>query len=230
MSLHSSCAAAVKLQVAFQLCYDPAGQLQPSCMVAIQLCYHLVQLRPPHGAGTPPRARSPSVAPDAGEGRPARALCPPGTGKTRGAISKSRLKPKSSRYRREKQAGELPPPPLPPPGESPGPGAGPSRAGPSAGSRSARAAVSSATGRDSTGCGGTAEPQPCPSPADEVPPCSKAPCLPRGSCSTTGSVSSRGSGSSRGHGSGRSRTPAERGEGAGHGRRTGAPCPPREKR
>ncbi|XP_058674973.1 roundabout homolog 3 [Ammospiza caudacuta] len=169
----------------------------------------LLPRRPPHGVGTPPRARSPSVAPDAGEGRPARALCPPGTGKTRGAISKSRLKPKSSRYRREKQTGELPPPPLPPPGESPGPGAGPEPSG-------AERRVPQRPGRD------------------EVPPYSKAPCLPRGpvsgSCSTTGSVSSRGSGSSRGHGSGRSRTPAERGEGTGHGRRTGAPCPPREKR
>ncbi|KAL9825753.1 roundabout homolog 3 isoform 3-T3 [Geothlypis trichas] len=84
----------------------------------------LLPRRPPHGVGTPPQARSPSATPDASEGRPPRALCPAGTGKTRGAISKSRLKPKSSRYRREKQTGELPPPPLPPPGETPGPCAG----------------------------------------------------------------------------------------------------------
>nr|XP_054503372.1 roundabout homolog 3 [Agelaius phoeniceus] len=169
----------------------------------------LLPRRPPHGVGTPPQARSPSVTPDASEGRPPRALCPPGTGKTRAVISKSRLKPKSSRYRREKQTGELPPPPLPPPGETPGPCAGPEPSG-------AERRVPQRPARD------------------EVTPYSKASCLPRGqvsgSCSTTGSVSSRGSGSSRGHGSGRSRTPGDRGDGTGHGRRPGAPFPPQEKR
>ncbi|XP_063273830.1 roundabout homolog 3 [Prinia subflava] len=170
----------------------------------------LLPRRHPQGVSTPPQAPSPSVTPDASEGRPPRARCPPGTGKTRGAISKSRLKPKCSRYRREKQMGELPPPPLPPPGESPGPCA---ELEPGGAERRVR-----------------------PARGDEVTPYSKPSCLPRGqvsgSCSTTGSVSSRGSSSSRGHGSGRSRTPGDRGEGTGHCRRPGAPlpCPPQEKR
>ncbi|XP_064253699.1 roundabout homolog 3 [Passer domesticus] len=172
----------------------------------------LLPRRPPHGVSTPPQAPSPSVTPDASEGHPPRALCPPGTGKTRGVISKSRLKPKCSRYRREKQTGELPPPPLPPPGESPGPAAGLEPSG------AERRAI------------------PRPPRGDEVGPCSRASGRHRGqvsgSCSTTGSVSSRGSSGSRGHGSGRSRTPGDRGEGTGHGRRPGAPlpCPPQEKR
>ncbi|RMB92078.1 hypothetical protein DUI87_31607 [Hirundo rustica rustica] len=66
----------------------------------------LLPRRPPHGVSTPPQAPSPSVTPDAGEGHPPRARCPPGTGKTRGVTSKSRLKPKCSRYRREKQMGD----------------------------------------------------------------------------------------------------------------------------
>ncbi|XP_053819431.1 roundabout homolog 3 [Vidua chalybeata] len=172
----------------------------------------LLPRRPPHGVSTPPQAPSPSVTPDASEGHPPRALCPPGTGKTRGVISKSRLKPKCSRYRREKQMGDLPPPPLPPPGETPGPCPELEPSG----------AERRVTHRPPRG--------------DEVTPYSKPSCLPRGqvsgSCSTTGSVSSRGSSSSRGHGSGRSRTPGDRGEGTGHCRRPGAPfpCPPQEKR
>ncbi|XP_077644203.1 roundabout homolog 3-like [Lonchura striata] len=172
----------------------------------------LLPRRPPHGVSTPPQAPSPSVTPDASEGHPPRALCPPGTGKTRGVISKSRLKPKCSRYRREKRMGELPPPPLPPPGETPGPC-------PELEPSGAERRVAHRPPR-----------------GDEVTPYSKPSCLPRGqvsgSCSTAGSVSSRGSSGSRGHGSGRSRTPGDRGEGTGHCRRPGAPlpCPPQEKR
>ncbi|XP_066059395.1 roundabout homolog 3 [Chamaea fasciata] len=172
----------------------------------------LLPRRHPHGVSTPPQAPSPSVTPDASEGHPPRARCPPGTGKTRGVISKSRPKPKCSRYRREKQMGDLPPPPLPPPGETPGPSPELEPSG----------AERRVTQRPPRG--------------DEVTPYSKPSCLPRGqvsgSCSTTGSVSSRGSTSSRGHGSGRSRTPGDRGEGTGHCRRPGAPlpCPPQEKR
>ncbi|XP_031989513.1 roundabout homolog 3 isoform X2 [Corvus moneduloides] len=172
----------------------------------------LLPRRTPHGVSTPSQAPSPSVTPDASEGHPPRARCPPGTGKTRGVISKSRLKPKCSRYRREKQMGDLPPPPLPPPGETPGPSPELEPSG----------AERRVTHRPPRG--------------DEVIPYSKPSCLPRGqvsgSCSTTGSISSRGSSSSRGHGSGRSRTPGDRGEGTGHCRRPGAPfpCPPQEKR
>ncbi|XP_039940845.1 roundabout homolog 3 [Hirundo rustica] len=171
----------------------------------------LLPRRPPHGVSTPPQAPSPSVTPDAGEGHPPRARCPPGTGKTRGVTSKSRLKPKCSRYRREKQMGDLPPPPLPPPGESPGPCA----------EREPSGAERRVTHRP---------------PRDELIPYSKPSCLPRGQvsggCSTAGSASSRGSTGSRGHGSGRSRTPGDRGEGSGRCRRTGATftCPPQEKR
>ncbi|XP_068274217.1 roundabout homolog 3 [Nyctibius grandis] len=77
--------------------------------------------RPPHGTGNPPRAPSPAPNPDASEGLPRRAHRSPGTGKPHGETPKSRPKPKCSRYRREKQLGDLPPPPLPPPGETPGP-------------------------------------------------------------------------------------------------------------
>ncbi|XP_030919765.1 roundabout homolog 3 [Geospiza fortis] len=45
----------------------------------------LLPWRPPHGVSTPPQAPSPSVTPDASEGRPPRALCPPGTGEPPGA-------------------------------------------------------------------------------------------------------------------------------------------------
>ncbi|KAJ7410204.1 Roundabout 3 [Pitangus sulphuratus] len=62
--------------------------------------------RPPHSADTPPQAPSPAATPDASEGPPPRARCPLGTGKQRGAAPKSRLKPKCSRYCREKQAGD----------------------------------------------------------------------------------------------------------------------------
>ncbi|XP_059685521.1 roundabout homolog 3 [Gavia stellata] len=168
--------------------------------------------RPPHGAGTPPRAPSPSLSPDAGEGHPPRARRPPGTGKTRGETPKSRPKPKCSRYRREKQPGDLPPPPLPPPGETPGPSP----------ERESSGAERKVTHRPPRG--------------DEVIPYGKPSCLSRGqasgSCSTTGSVSSRGSTGSRGHGSGRSQTSGDRGEGTGHRRRPGPPfpCPSQEKR
>ncbi|XP_054079254.1 roundabout homolog 3 [Rissa tridactyla] len=168
--------------------------------------------RPPHGTGTPPRAPSPLPSPDADEGHPPRARCLPSTGKTRGETPKSRLKPKCSRYHREKQPGDLPPPPLPPPGETPGP----------LPEREASGAERKVTHRPPRG--------------DEVVPYGKPSGLPRGqasgSCSTTGSVSSRGSTSSRGHGSGRSRTPGDRGEGTGHRRRPGPPfpCPSQEKR
>ncbi|XP_037265976.1 LOW QUALITY PROTEIN: roundabout homolog 3 [Falco rusticolus] len=133
-------------------------------------------------------------------------------GKTRGETPKSHPKPKCSRYRREKQLGDLPPPPLPPPGETPGPSP----------ERDPSGAERKVTHR--------------PPRSDEVVPYGKPSCLPRGqvsgSCSTTGSVSSRGSTSSRGHGSGRSRTPGDRGEGTGHRRRPGPPfpCPLQEKR
>ncbi|XP_068028053.1 roundabout homolog 3 [Anomalospiza imberbis] len=161
----------------------------------------LLPRRPPHGVSTPPQAPSPSVTPDASEGHPPRALCPPGTGKTRGVISKSRPKPKCriNQGAQEAQgssalsslsAADLPPPPLPPPGETPGPCPELEPSG----------AERRVTHRPPRG--------------DEVTPYSKPSCLPRGqvsgSCSTTGSFSSRGSGSSRGHGSGRSRTPGDR--------------------
>ncbi|XP_072740943.1 roundabout homolog 3 [Ciconia boyciana] len=168
--------------------------------------------RPPHGASTPLRAPSPPPTPDAGEGHPPRARRPPGTGKTRGETPKRRPKPKCSRYRQEKQPGDLPPPPLPPPGETPGPSP----------EREPSGAERKVTHRPPRG--------------DEVIPYGKPSCLPRGqvsgSCSTTGSVSSRGSTGSRGHGSGRSRTPGDRGEGTGHRRRPGPPfpCPSQEKR
>ncbi|XP_017664939.1 PREDICTED: roundabout homolog 3 [Lepidothrix coronata] len=168
--------------------------------------------RPPHSTGTPPQAPSPPVTPDASEGHPPRARCPPGAGKHRGAAPKGRLKPKCSRYCREKQTGDLPPPPLPPPGETRGPS--PEREPSGAERRVAHR----------------------PPRGDELVPYSKPSCLPRGqvsgSCSTTGSVSSRGSASSRDHGSGRSRIPAERGQGSGHRRRPGAalPGPSQEKR
>ncbi|CAM9828183.1 unnamed protein product [Bubo scandiacus] len=168
--------------------------------------------RPPHATSTPPRASSPSPSPDVSEGHPPRAPRPPGTGKTRGETPKSRPKPKCSRYRREKQPGDLPPPPLPPPGESPGPSP----------EREPGGVECKVTHRPARG--------------DEVVPYNKPSCLPRGqvsgSCSTTGSVSSRGSTGSRGHGSGRSRTPGDRGEGTGHRRRPGPPfpCPSQEKR
>ncbi|XP_014744231.1 PREDICTED: roundabout homolog 3 [Sturnus vulgaris] len=200
----------------------------------------LLPRRPPHGVSTPPQAPSPSVTPDASEGHPPRARCPPGTGKTRGVISKSRLKPKCSRYRREKQTGDLPPPPLPPPGETPGPCAElePSGAERRVTPRPPRGGKAQPPTDCATKGLGLSPPSPnlVPSPADEVVPYSKPSCLPRGqvsgSCSTTGSVSSRGSSSSRGHGSGRSRTPGDRGEGSGHCRRPGAPypCTPQEKR
>ncbi|KAM7030204.1 roundabout homolog 3 [Acridotheres tristis] len=200
----------------------------------------LLPRRPPHGVSTPPQAPSPSVTPDASEGHPPRARCPPGTGKTRGVISKSRLKPKCSRYRREKQTGDLPPPPLPPPGETPGPCAElePSGAERRVTPRPPRGGKAQPPTDCATKGLGLSPPSPnlVPSPADEVAPYSKPSCLPRGqvsgSCSTTGSVSSRGSSSSRGHGSGRSRTPGDRDEGSGHCRRPGAPypCTPQEKR
>ncbi|KAL2295859.1 hypothetical protein Nmel_017384 [Mimus melanotis] len=215
------------------VCHDLAVQLQSASVLAIQR-------RPPHGVSTPAQAPSPSVTPDASEGHPPRARCPPGTGKTRGVISKSRLKPKCSRYRREKQTGDLPPPPLPPPGETPGPcpELEPSGAERRVTPRPPRGGKAPPPTASATKGLRVSPPSPnrVPSPADEVIPYSKPSCLPRGqvsgSCSTTGSVSSRGSSSSRGHGSGRSRTPAERGEGSGHCRRPGAPhpCPPQEKR
>ncbi|XP_074891107.1 roundabout homolog 3 [Buteo buteo] len=168
--------------------------------------------RPPHGASTPPRAPSPPPSPDASKAHPPRARRPRGTGKTCRETPKSRSKPKCSRYRREKQQGDLPPPPLPPPGETPVP----------LPEREPSGAERKVTHR--------------PARSDEVVPYGKPSCLPRGqvsgSCSTTGSVSSRGSTSSRGHGSGRSRTPGDRGEGTGHRCRPGPPfpCPSQEKR
>ncbi|KAM6234885.1 roundabout homolog 3 [Spheniscus humboldti] len=202
--LRSSC-------VTTQLCScNPAVWLQSSC-AAIQL-RHDPAVRLPHGAGTPPQEPSPPPSPDAGEGHPPRARRPPGTGKTRGETPKSRPKPKCSRYRREKQQGDLPPPPLPPPGETPGPSP----------ERELSGAERKVTHRPPRG--------------DEVVPYGKPSCLPRGqasgSCSTTGSVSSRGSTGSHGRGSGRSRTLGDRGEGTGHWRRPGPPfpCPPQEKR
>ncbi|XP_026719365.1 roundabout homolog 3 [Athene cunicularia] len=168
--------------------------------------------RPPHGTITPPRASSPSLSPDVSEGHLPRAHRPTGTGKNRGETPKSRPKPKCSRYRREKQPGDLPPPPLPPPGESPGPS--PER----------------------QPCGVERKVTHRPALGEEDIPYSKPSCLPRGqvsgSCSTTGSVSSRGSTGSRGHGSGRSRMPGDRGEGTSHRRRPGPPfpCPSQEKR
>ncbi|KAM9255737.1 LOW QUALITY PROTEIN: roundabout homolog 3 [Cariama cristata] len=148
----------------------------------------------PHGASTPPRASSP----------------PPNLGA--GKTPKNRLKPKCNRYRREKQPGDLPPPPLPPPGETPGPSP----------EREVSGAERKVTHRPPRG--------------EEIVPYSKPSCLPRGqasgSCSTTGSISSRGSTGSRGHSSGRSRTPGDRGEGTSHRRRPGPPfpCPSQEKR
>ncbi|XP_033925510.1 roundabout homolog 3 [Melopsittacus undulatus] len=178
--------------------------------------------RPPHGTGTPPPAPSPLPSPDMGDVPLSRARCPPSTGRTRGDAPKRHLKPKCSRYRREKQQGDLPPPPVPPPGETPRPSA----------ERELTGAERKVTHRGKLepptmsprGYGATTNPQPCPSHADEVVPYSKP------SCSTTGSVSSRGSTSSRGHGSGHSRTPGERGEGTGHRRRPGPHFPAQEKR
>ncbi|XP_042656481.1 roundabout homolog 3 [Tyto alba] len=165
--------------------------------------------RPPHGTSTSPRASSPPPSPAVSEGHLPRARRPPGTGKTHGETPKSRLKPKCNRYRREKQPGDLPPPPLPPPGESPGPSL----------EREPSGAERKVTHRPPRG--------------DEVVPYGKPSCLVSGSCSTTGSVSSRGSTGSRGHGSGHSRTPGvDRGEGTGHRRRPGPPfpCSSQEKR
>ncbi|KAJ7413195.1 Roundabout 2 [Willisornis vidua] len=62
--------------------------------------------RPPHNTSTPPQAPSPPVTPNASEGYPPRVRCPPDTGKPRSATPKSRLKPKCSRYCREKQTGD----------------------------------------------------------------------------------------------------------------------------
>ncbi|XP_030361101.1 roundabout homolog 3 [Strigops habroptila] len=181
--------------------------------------------RPPHGTGTPPPAPSPLPSPDMGDVPPPRARCPPSAGRTRGDTPKRHLKPKCSRYRREKPQGDLPPPPVPPPGETPRPSA----------ERELSGAERKVTHRGkpeppivSPRGYGMPPPNPnlVPSPADEVVPYSKP------SCSTTGSVSSRGSTSSRGHSSGRSRTPGDRGEGTGHRRRPGPPfpCPAQEKR
>ncbi|XP_061332166.1 roundabout homolog 3 [Pezoporus flaviventris] len=181
--------------------------------------------RPPHGTGTPPPALSPLPSPDMGDVPLPRARCPPSTGRTLRDTPKRHLKPKCSRYRREKPQGDLPPPPVPPPGETPRPSA----------ERELSGAEHKVTHRGkpepptmSPRGYGVPPPNPnlVPSLADEVVPYSKP------SCSTTGSVSSRGSTSSRGHGSGRSRTPGDRGEGTGHRRRPGPPfpCPAQEKR
>ncbi|KAM9217008.1 roundabout homolog 3 [Leptosomus discolor] len=189
--------------------------IQPSCAIVVRPCHWGPDVplgRPPHGTGTPPQAPSPPPSPDASEGHPPQARRPLGTGKTRRETPKSHPKPKCSRYRREKQPGDLPPPPLPPPGETPGPSP----------EREPSGAERKVTHHPRRG--------------DEVVPYGKPSCLPRGqvsgSCSTTGSISSRGSTGSRGHGSGRSRTPGDRGEGTGHRHRPGPPfpCPSQEKR
>ncbi|XP_053943004.1 roundabout homolog 3 [Cuculus canorus] len=167
---------------------------------------------PPRGASPTPHAGSPAPSPDASERPLPRARCLATTGKPRGGTMKSHPKPKCSRYRREKQLGELPPPPVPPPGETPGPcpEQEPSRAEHKV-------------------------PQ-CLSRAEELIPYSKPSCPPWGpassSCSTMGSISSKGSTSSRGHGSGSSRTAGDASKGTGHRRRPGPPfpCPAQEKR
>ncbi|KAM9369930.1 roundabout homolog 3 [Phaethornis superciliosus] len=136
---------------------------------------------------TPPGAEPPSpnaVGPPLPQ---ARRL--PGTGTTRGDASKCHPKPKCSRYRREKQLGELPPPPVPPPGQSPGHPLEPNGAQHHV-SLDEVVPYGKALG----------------------PPWGQA----SGGGSTTGSVSSRGSTSSRGHSSGRAWTPGDRGQGTGH--------------
>ncbi|XP_061869889.1 roundabout homolog 3 [Colius striatus] len=173
------CATAASSPVASSGCRSTAT-LTPSPRTAEDIA-HLhdfdsprLTRRPSYGTSTPPRAPSPSLNPDANQGHPSRAHRLPGTGKTREETPKSRPKPKCSRYRCEKQPGDLPPPPLPPPGESPIP--------------SLEREPSRVPHRPPRG--------------DEAMPCSKPSCLPRGqvsgSCSTTGSVSSRGSTGSRG--------------------------------